>query len=436
MIKTSLIHKNPHYPFISLLINQIKTHLNNLQVKQFKRSLDFLGSAWKWRAGSPDRQDHEIVLNKLNNVLENNNNQVLINKLTIEKINEITNITNKISKLVENKQDTEMSLILKLKFQLEIIKEEIVNIAYAIHWAKANIVNSYILSNKEFNITKDIVSKENIPFMNLDEVFEFAEIKIATNGKLIIYIISLPTVETNICKTLELRAVKQKDKINKINFNKILICEQETYGIKSNCKHYNDLEVCLRDNLIDLSNDTCISNLLKSRTPKCTKVNNQHIPSAEEITPGILFLNNFDGEIYIDNETTILNGTFLIHYSNSTIEVNGKRFNNAQKSGSKPLPAILQPLAESNTFEEVLSLQMLHQLNAKNTNYIDTLEERNQIKFIITTTLTIIIILTVIMIIGRSIKKHNKEKQIQLTDLAIEGLNQLFTKAKTSNEDV
>ena len=51
--------------------------------------------------------------------------------------------------------------ILKLKFKLEVIKEEIVNIAYAIH--------SYILSNEEMNIAKNIVNKENLPFINQDE---------------------------------------------------------------------------------------------------------------------------------------------------------------------------------------------------------------------------------------------------------------------------
>lgn len=113
------MHRNPHYPFINFLIIQIKTHLKNLSVQRNKRSLDFLGSAWKWLAGTPDRQDHKIVLNKLNNVSENNNNQVLINKLTIEKINEITNITNNIARSMQDEKFAEMGLFLKLKFKLE-----------------------------------------------------------------------------------------------------------------------------------------------------------------------------------------------------------------------------------------------------------------------------------------------------------------------------
>lgn len=435
LVKTPEFENNPHYPFISLLISQIKTHLSNLQIQKRKRSLDFLGSAWKWLAGSPDHHDHEIVLNKLNNVLENNNNQLLINKLTIEKVNEITNITNKILKVMENDEHTKNDLSLKLKFKLEVIKEEVVNIAYAIHWAKANIINSYILSNEEIGIAKNIVNRENLPFINLDEALEFSEIKIATNGKLIIYIISLPTVKNDICKTIEIRAVKHEKRINKINFNEILICEKEIYGIKNNCKNYNNLEICLSNHIIDLSTDTCINNLLKSRTPNCTVVNNQHIPTIEEITPGILFLNRFNGDITIGNETTLLNGTFLVHFSNITIEIQGKTYRNEGKITSKPLPAILQPLAKTNTVEEILSLQMLHQLNANNTKYISSLEKEGKIKYGISLSATIMLII-VIIAIGKFISTTWNKKSIQLTPAAIEGLNQFFNKTSSSNEDV
>ena len=62
-----------------------------------------------------------------------NNNQMLINNLTIEKINEITNITNKIEKYMENDEHSRNDLILKLIFKLKIIKNEILNIAHITH---------------------------------------------------------------------------------------------------------------------------------------------------------------------------------------------------------------------------------------------------------------------------------------------------------------
>ena len=51
-------------------------------------------------------------------------------------------------------------LIMIIKYKLGLLKEEIINIDYAIQWAKAKIVNSYILSNEEINTVKEIIIKE------------------------------------------------------------------------------------------------------------------------------------------------------------------------------------------------------------------------------------------------------------------------------------
>jgi len=41
-----------------------------------KRAIEALGTAWKLLAGTPDPYDHEVIINKLNDQLENNNKQV------------------------------------------------------------------------------------------------------------------------------------------------------------------------------------------------------------------------------------------------------------------------------------------------------------------------------------------------------------------------
>lgn len=89
-----------------------------------------------------------------------------------------------------------------------------------------------------------------------------------------------------------------------------------------------------------------------------------------EITPGILFLDKFDENIVIKNKPNMLKGTFLIHFINISIEIQGKSFHNEQKITSEPLSAILHPSFRSNIIEEVLSLQMLNQLNTNNTKHI------------------------------------------------------------------
>lgn len=125
----------------------------------------------------------------------------------------------------------------------------------------------------------------------------------------------------------------------------------------------------------------------------------------------------------------------MVHFRNTTIEIQGKNYYNEEKITSKPLPTLLQPLSKSSTVEEILSLQMLHQLNTNNTKYINTLEKEEKIVYGISFSFTILAIIIMIAI-GKCIFIRGKGKIPQLTPVAIEGLNQLFNNSKPSNEDI
>lgn len=76
-------------PFLVHEMTEIHGYLDRLRPK-VKRSLNFIGSAWKRIAGNPDHDNFELITQKTNRVLANNNKQVVINKLSLEKINELT----------------------------------------------------------------------------------------------------------------------------------------------------------------------------------------------------------------------------------------------------------------------------------------------------------------------------------------------------------
>ena len=48
------------YPFLRHELEDLQEYLGRLKPKS-KRSLNFLGSAWKWIAGSPDHDDIKIL---------------------------------------------------------------------------------------------------------------------------------------------------------------------------------------------------------------------------------------------------------------------------------------------------------------------------------------------------------------------------------------
>lgn len=122
-------------PYLQFEIDQARDMLHNLKPKS-KRSLDFIGTAWKWIAGSPDHEDFATIKEKVNNVLINNNKQMVINSLHNNRINNITRMINQIKNFVEINDKFKYELILNLEYKLKLIKEDLVNIKYAIHWAK------------------------------------------------------------------------------------------------------------------------------------------------------------------------------------------------------------------------------------------------------------------------------------------------------------
>lgn len=97
ILKDEITTVHPLYPYLHHELTLLQTLLDGLKIHKNKRSLDFIGTSWKWIAGTPDHEDFEIIKNKMNNVLENNNRQVVINQLYNERINNITRMANEIT---------------------------------------------------------------------------------------------------------------------------------------------------------------------------------------------------------------------------------------------------------------------------------------------------------------------------------------------------
>lgn len=410
---------NQLLPYLSYSISQMKSCLSRLKSKtKTKRSLDFIGSAWKWLAGNPDHQDFEIVENKMNNVLKNNNNQIVINQLTIEKINKLSIVTNNISKLVENRFNEEK--LLDFKYKLEIVKDELSNIEYAIHWAKANIVNSFIFSNIEIDVLRDIFYNDNIPFGNIDELLNFSKIKIASNSKEIVYIVNIPTTSNENCDNFSIRPVKRNNIVIKTNFKTILKCYDKIFGIKNDCKNYNKLSICETDNIIDISETDCIPNLLKSKPFRCTTTNNEHVAQVEKIDDSMVLLNEFEGQVEIDNSTINLNGTFIIHHLNSTVRIGNKTYLTTQATLTKPLPALLQP-GNISFQEQVITLERMEAVNVNNSHLIEKLQVENKINLFTNFGLIIAISLLVTIV---CIMKRNKKVVTETENKPFEKVSQ------------
>lgn len=402
-------HNSTLLPYITHEINQIQNLITNLKPKRYRRAMDFLGTAWKFIAGSPDHEDFRTIKQVMTNVLENNNRQVIINNLLTERLNNATKINNEIRKLLSNDRTINNEILTTLQYKIKLVKEELRNINYAIHWSKLGIINSLILSNKEINLALKTLKEENFPFSSIEEAMNFAEIKIMTNSTSILYIVNIPVTDHKTYQKILLKPVKRNNIVIEITHENVIKHNNAIFGIKDKCKCYNNLSICKDKNLINLSNSTCIVNLLKSVKANCNIINNQHVPHIEEISSGVILLNNFNGTILINSEPQDLNGTFLVKFHNASITVEGKTFTSYESSNFEVLPAILHPLPKELEFRKLLSLEMINELHINNTKAIEWLQTSSILTHS-TTYLIITAIVVLVIIITLKVFKHNGTK--------------------------
>lgn len=402
------------YPFLAFELSKAEANLRRLRPFQRKtRSIEILGTAWKWLAGTPDHNDHEIITNKINEQLENNNKQIVINRVLNDRLNQITQITNTIIKTGKDNPEFKNQKITTLKYKIHAFKEELNNLIYAIDWAKTNTINSLILSEVEIKKITNILETEDILFINPEELLEFSKIKIATNNKNILYMINIPLIANKLCVPMLLKTVKVGDIINDIKFENIVRCNQQILGMKEPCETHNDKIICNRNNLVDLSDDKCITHLLKNQIPQCKIINSQHVPNHEELFTGTLLLNDFVGTIEIDMEKMDLKGTFLIQFENATIRVGDDTYISKTMTPVEATPPLLQLMAEKTKVDEVLSLQMLKEVNINNTRNLERLNGSHNISITANLTMSATLIVLLIVLLARFIIRR-KSRQVTL----------------------
>lgn len=409
-IEHDLTRKGRSYPFLSQEENSLRYLLSQLKPKKTKRAINALGTAWKWLAGTPDHEDYKIVTDKINDILINNNQQVIINKSIFERISNLTHITNVILSEAKLSDAHKLELEKNIERKLKYIKEELTNVDYSIQWAKAGVINSFILSNDELNVIKEALEKQNIPYLNIIEAIELSDVKIASNLSSIIYIVKFPITSEETCKLLTLKPVKLENKIIKLEYENVVVCNENIFGVKSNCKNINNLVLCKQDNLAEVTKSSCIPNLIKGYSSNCTITNSHHVPTIEEITPGLLLINSYNGSLKIDNDVIQLQGTFLIRYDNASLMIQQKNYTNKNKLFVKPLPAVIKSLGATGNHEEVLSLQYLNELNIANIQQINALNTKYKISLFTGSSVIVISLIILIALAARKIITNRKSK--------------------------
>lgn len=361
------------------LLDTIKTVTPRRQV----RSINILGTVWKYIAGSPDHDDAEYIYKTLDEMATNNNKQIIINNDFADQVNNITKMVNVLSNAIKKDTSIVGEDIEILRNKIRLIKEGIINIKYAIQWAKSNIINSFLLNKVEMDLTMGQLKKENMPFNNIEEALELASINVLSNNSNILYVIKIPITKSNMYENIIVKPVIKNNSIINLNFKEILYYGNEMYSIKDNCKIYNKIKICKREQINNLSNDVCIKHILQAKNSSCIKTNIQHIKRVEEISDGIIFLNNVNKTITSETMSYHLEGTYLINFSNTSLKIDDETYFNLETPEMIPILETMQSTPLEKRRLNILSLESLQELHLDNINSIHFIRKQTWISNIV-----------------------------------------------------
>lgn len=334
-----------------------------------KRSIDWIGSAWKWIAGNPDATDWNKILESQQEIIENNEQQYIVNKEVIGTTNDLVKKMNNFINRFNNKiSQTESGEILHAALsQIVAIKEDIDEVVRACQLAKAGIINTNLLNMEEIH---QIVSEvESLPYNNEIEAIEYGKPSIFSNGTSLLYIISIPKVDAKRYNKILLRAAVSLNRQIDLKFNTVLLNHEDIYGIKNHCSTLNNVTICSLEQLERIQNDDCLSRMLRGIIANCTFRTNKET-TIELLEDDLIYVTNFKGNISSDANAVSINGTYLIRFFNETIMIGGRNFTNKRITGLQALPPLL-----TNVYEETrkVDANFLHELNERNIKHIKSL---------------------------------------------------------------
>lgn len=346
--------------------DEISHILRTLQIpRRHVRSIDFLGSALKFVAGTPDHDDYKLLLTKQNFLIENNNKQNNINSVLQNRINEITDQINIVKKSLSGNsisKDDKTPLFEYLANRNNLMINYLNNIALSIVLAKNNLINPLILD--EIDIDK-LIEIEDLQ-ISISNLLLATKIKVLQNDNVIHYILKIPKI-SKFCILLNLYPVSHNDTIVKLPITNAAKCEGVTYPIA-------DCVKTTTENICRPATSSCLSEILNNNTASCPTESSHHLPALQEIDDGVMILNDVYPTTLEEQNKITVKGTILLLFTES-IKINNTIFKikkNATRLEAHPPKTVALKYLEH---ENKISLPYLHKLNIENTNLIQTLNE-------------------------------------------------------------
>lgn len=299
-----------------------------------------------------------------------------------------------------------------ITFRLDTYLEQFKSIEFAILLSKVNIISKFVLTPKEIEIIMQEIKDQGLEIQHLDDASNFLTTTTLFKGSSIIICVNIPRFQPTTYEKVIIKPLPISNRSVKIAYNRVLINDNQTLAIISECREDNIVTTCERRQLIEISDNRCEVPLLKGRHGQCPL--SEKPPSAETriIAPGTLLIITVHQDVTINSTCGItprtLTGIHFVTFHNCSLYVKNELFENYELKFDHPSVLPIQ-FANIKTLhvERHVNLSELHELNLKNRQHLETVDFTYQLGF--GSFGTIIIFMVVLLTIG--IKIGGKQNQ-------------------------
>lgn len=376
-------------------------------------------------SGSPDADDLKMITNGINDIEDNSNKQISINNQVYNSLDNLTETINVLTDLEENnyKIILEENQLIIITINLDIISDELKAIQESIILSKLGLINFKLLTTSEIIQIDEHLQKSGINTELLEEALNFAEVSIATNNEILLYVIKIPTFYEQIYEALRIEAIFKNSQRIRLKGNDYVRGENELFLQKTKCESLGNWTLCHRSNLEKISNDDCVNRIiqgLKSECPYEEITNHQQIT---EMSPTMLLLNDINDTLHTTCGITDrnLSGSFIIAFRNCSISVGRHTFkNNIIKTTHQRIftPSTSLVVGKEN-LEYQINTHTLHQLQRQHLNQLEHIKSRTNSHYwslignfsLSSTIIIIIVIYTLIKLQTRSAANTIDQRQ-------------------------
>ena len=324
---------NPLYELIQ--IKNYRLYETFTKIKPLTRRpkrWDAIGTAWKWIAGNPDAEDLRMINSSINSLILQNNKQILINEAMDKRIQEITDITNAVLR-IENERTKNHSLEINqliVLSNLDSLQNQVETLEEAILMAKHGIPSSKLLSMKDFTKIATFLQSHEIEITTFEELLSQSQAQVMLNNTHIIYMLKVPQVSTVSFEYDYIDSIIRSTKRISLNRNYIIRNDTHVYEMSQPCEVQNKYFLCEMSQLE--RSDDCIHRLTTGRHSNCTFEKVYSGGLVKRINDGTILINDAVVEVSSNctNFSQTLNGSFLIQFTDCNIHIDGELYANSE----------------------------------------------------------------------------------------------------------